>query len=117
MLVCVGFCLVGPAPFIPSPTIIWMTITGLVIHGLGMSAQLVASFTDAMRTSIEYGFANNLETYGLVSGLWTSTFALGAFIGPSVAGILMDNIGFRNATMFIVMLHLLVVRYFFHPFT
>ncbi|XP_053972738.1 MFS-type transporter SLC18B1-like [Hylaeus volcanicus] len=108
ILVVIGFCLVGPAPFIPYPTMIWMTICGLVVHGLGMAAQLVASFTDALRTSISHGFPNNLETYGLISGLWTSTFALGAFIGPSVAGILLDNIGFRNASMFIVMLHLLV---------
>ncbi|XP_012219414.1 MFS-type transporter SLC18B1-like [Linepithema humile] len=107
-LVMIGFCLIGPAPFIPSPTIIWLTISGLVIHGLGMAAQLVASFTDALRSSIEYGFPNSLETYGLISGLWTSTFALGAFIGPSLAGILLDNIGFRNASMFIVLLHTLV---------
>ncbi|XP_396217.2 MFS-type transporter SLC18B1 [Apis mellifera] len=108
ILVVIGFMLVGPAPFIPCPTLLWMTICGLVVHGLGMAAQLVASFTDALRTSIQYGFPNNLETYGLISGLWTSTFALGAFIGPSVAGILLDNIGFRNATMFIVLLHMLV---------
>ncbi|XP_015604899.1 MFS-type transporter SLC18B1 [Cephus cinctus] len=108
VLVMVGFCLVGPAPFIPGTTIIWLTILGLVIHGLGMSAQLVASFTDALRISISYGFPNNLETYGLISGLWTSTFALGAFIGPSIAGILLDTIGFRNASMFIVLLHLIV---------
>ncbi|EZA49851.1 hypothetical protein DMN91_006491 [Ooceraea biroi] len=108
VLVMIGFSLVGPAPFIPSTTILWMTILGLVIHGLGMAAQLVASFTDALRTSVSYGFPNNLETYGLISGLWTSTFALGAFIGPSVAGILLDNIGFRNASMFIVLLHTLV---------
>lgn len=65
-----------------------------------------------LRLSISrsYGFPNNIETYGLVSGLWTSTFALGAFIGPSVAGILLDNIGFRNGSMFIILLHLLVVR-------
>lgn len=56
-----------------------------------------------------FGLPNNLETYGLISGLWTSTFALGAFIGPSVAGILLDNIGFRNASMFIVILHFIVV--------
>lgn len=55
-----------------------------------------------------HGFPNNLETYGLISGLWTSTFALGAFIGPSISGILYDNIGFRNASMFIVVTHLLV---------
>lgn len=111
ILVCIAFSLIGPAPFIPYPTMIWLTICGLVIHGLGMSAQLVASFTDALRTSIAYGFPNNLETYGLISGLWTSTFALGAFIGPSVAGILLDNIGFRNASMFIVILHLMIAGF------
>ncbi|KAI4485992.1 hypothetical protein M0804_006481 [Polistes exclamans] len=111
ILVCIAFSLIGPAPFIPYPTMIWLTICGLVIHGLGMSAQLVASFTDALRTSIAYGFPNNLETYGLISGLWTSTFALGAFIGPSVAGILLDNIGFRNASMFIVILHLIIAGF------
>ncbi|XP_033212868.1 MFS-type transporter SLC18B1-like isoform X2 [Belonocnema kinseyi] len=108
VLVMIGFCLIGPAPFIPYPKMFWMTGIGLVCHGLGMAAQLVASFTDALRTSISQGFPNNLETYGLISGLWTSSFALGAFIGPSVAGILLDNIGFRYASMFIVILHLLV---------
>ncbi|KAJ8910902.1 hypothetical protein NQ315_003955 [Exocentrus adspersus] len=55
-----------------------------------------------------FGFPNNLETYGLISGLWTSAFALGAFIGPSISGILYDNVGFNNASMFIVTIHLLV---------
>lgn len=49
-----------------------------------------------------------METFGLISGLWTSTFALGAFIGPSISGILYDNIGFRSASMFIVGIHLLI---------
>jgi MFS family permease len=57
-----------------------------------------------------YGFPNNLETYGLISGLWTSTFALGAFVGPSIAGILYDSVGFRNGAMFIVLLNVVVVR-------
>ncbi|XP_014238865.1 MFS-type transporter SLC18B1-like [Trichogramma pretiosum] len=108
VLTVIGFGLIGPAPFIPSGTMLWVTISGLIIHGLGMSAQLVASFTDALRTAVDHGFPNNLETYGLISGLWTSTFALGAFIGPSIAGILFDNIGFRNASMFICALHLIV---------
>ncbi|XP_017780965.1 PREDICTED: MFS-type transporter SLC18B1-like [Nicrophorus vespilloides] len=108
ILVACGFSLVGPAPFIPTNTMLPLTIVGLVLHGLGIGAQLVASFTDALRTSIAHGFPNNLETFGLISGLWTSTFALGAFIGPSVSGILYDNIGFRNASMFVVGTHLIV---------
>ncbi|KRT86297.1 membrane transporter [Oryctes borbonicus] len=108
LLVAVAFTLIGPAPYLKTKTMLWLTIVGLVVHGLGIAAQLVASFTDALRTSIAHGFPNNLDTFGLVSGLWTSTFALGAFIGPSVSGILFDSVGFRNATMFIFGIHLLV---------
>lgn len=108
ILLVVGFSLIGPAPFIPGETVLPVTILGLVIHGLGIAAQLVASFTDALRTSISYGFPNNLETYGLISGLWTSTFAFGAFIGPSVAGILYEYTGFPYATLFIIVLGILV---------
>nr|CAH7734219.1 unnamed protein product [Callosobruchus chinensis] len=108
VLVAGGFSLLGPAPFVPMQTVLWVTILGLVLHGLGMAAQLVSSFSDALRTCVAHGFPNNLETFGMVSGLWTSTFALGAFIGPSAAGILMDAVGFRYATMFIFVLHLMV---------
>lgn len=59
--------------------------------------------------SSQHGFANNLETYGLISGLWTSTFALGAFIGPSIAGILYDIVGFGAATLFVIVLSAVVV--------
>lgn len=55
-----------------------------------------------------FGFPNNVETFGLVSGLWTSTFALGAFIGPSIAGFLYDQIGFRQASLFVLVTHLVV---------
>jgi MFS family permease len=69
-----------------------------------------ASITDISVTHFRsYGFPNNLETYGLISGLWTSTFALGAFVGPSIAGILYDSVGFRNGTMFVVVLNVIVV--------
>lgn len=51
-----------------------------------------------------------METYGLISGLWTSTFALGAFIGPSIAGMLYDIVGFGSATVFVIVLSAAVVR-------
>lgn len=54
------------------------------------------------------GFPSGIETYGLVSGLWTSTFAFGAFFGPSVSGLLYDSIGFQKAVLFIITLHAIV---------
>lgn len=82
-----------------------MVIVGLVFHGMGIALLLVSTFSDALRTSILGGFSEGLETYGLVSGLWTSVFAFGAFVGPSVSGALYDAIGFRKSVYFIIVLH------------
>ena len=102
VFIVIGFTLLGPAPFIPVHTLFGLCIAALVFHGMGIGAMLVSSFAMAHREAVLNGFPDNLATYGLVSGLWTSVFALGAFIGPSLAGILMDHFGMRNATMFIV---------------
>ena len=94
----------------------------------------MAGFADAHKSAIASGFPDTIDTYGLVSGkqtaesfvyishllslftlfvyllgLWTSTFALGAFIGPTVAGILFDNIGFPWGTLFVIGVHLVVL--------
>ena len=38
-------------------------------------------FSDAHKSAIKCGFPDTIDTYGLVSGLWTSVFAFGAFVG------------------------------------
>lgn len=55
------------------------------------------------------GFNDDIGTYGILSGLWTASFSLGAFIGPSVAGVLYDSVGFRNGTLFVIVIHLILV--------
>lgn len=55
------------------------------------------------------GFPDTIDTYGLISGLWTSVFALGAFIGPTVSGILFDAVGFPKATYFIIVSQIVVM--------
>ncbi|KAG7163416.1 MFS-type transporter SLC18B1-like [Homarus americanus] len=107
-MVMIAFIIIGPAPFLPIPTTLPLCIFALVLHGTGFGAELVATFTSAHRDAVVNGFPDDIETYGLVSGLWTSTFALGAFIGPSAAGALFDWIGFGWASVFVVALHLIV---------
>ncbi|XP_046442778.1 MFS-type transporter SLC18B1-like [Daphnia pulex] len=102
IFIVVGFLLIGPAPFLPLDTTLNLAITGLVIMGFGVGAELVSGFISALQEATFHGFPNNLSTYGLVSGLWTSTFALGAFVGPSLAGILFDQVGFRYSTLFVI---------------
>lgn len=45
---------------------------------------------------------NSIETYGVISAVWTSSVAFGSFIGPTVSGYLYDQFQFRKASIFIV---------------
>ena len=47
-------------------------ICGLVCHGIGIAMSLVSTFSDALKTAVQNGFEDGIETYGLISGLWTS---------------------------------------------
>ena len=109
ILIIISFVFIGPAPFIPLDTILSVSIASLVVHGVGFAAELVAGFSSAHREAIAHGFADNLSTYALVSGLWTATFALGAFIGPSVAGLIVDFYGFRPSTLLVLISQLTVL--------
>ena len=98
----IAFSFLGPAPFFGLPTLLPVCVAALVLHGFGNGSVLVSSFVISHAEAITSGFSDNINTYGLVSGLWTSTFALGAFVGPTVAGILLDHCGFPWAAMFVV---------------
>ncbi|XP_059481311.1 MFS-type transporter SLC18B1-like [Neocloeon triangulifer] len=112
--VCVAssYMLVGPAPFFPINTILWMVIIGLLIHGTGIGLLLVSAFIDALHSATKNGFPDDISTYAIVSGLWASAFALGAFIGPSIGGVMLDFVGFRWGSLVIVSIH--IISFFAH---
>jgi len=101
-LLCLGFLLVGPVPGLGIKSSYSLCIVSVVIAGVGLGAQLVAAFSEAQRSAVSGGFPDNLTTYALVSSLWTSAFALGAFVGPTAAGALYDAVGFEWSTLFTV---------------
>jgi len=102
VLMVISFALMGPLPFLPLGKSKPLIIFTLVLQGIGLGAQVVSGFADAHRQAILNGFPDTIDTYGLISGLWTSVFALGAFIGPTLAGILFDAVGFPWAAMLII---------------
>ncbi|KAL1140892.1 hypothetical protein AAG570_000820 [Ranatra chinensis] len=110
LLVITSYILVGPSPFLPLPTTLPFCIFGLVIHGFGIAGLMVPTFIDSICSAVSAGFQDDINTYGIISGLWSSSFALGAFIGPSVAGFLYDSVGFRYGTLFVIGVHLILVR-------
>jgi len=104
-LVTISFSIIGPLPIFHVKAIYEVCILGLVLHGIGFGAEVVSGFVLAHKGALSAGFPDNLSTYGIISGLWTSTFALGACVGPSVAGFLVDISNFRSASVFVVIIH------------
>ena len=70
---------------------------------------MTAGFSVAHREAILCGFPDNLDTYALISGLWTSAFAFGAFIGPTFAGVLVDKFSFKDASLLVIVAELSVL--------
>ena len=71
----------GPFKYLPFKKTLVTIIIGMTIHGFGLGASVVGGFADAHKSAIKCGFPDTIDTYGLVSGLWTSVFAFGAFVG------------------------------------
>ena len=117
-LIIIAYLLLGPAPFLPIDPSIPLIVFSLFLQGVGFGALNVASFVGAQRDAVLLGLPDDLSTFGLVSALWTSGLAFGAVTGPTIAGSLLDNFGFRNATLFVltynVLLLLIHVVFFFY---
>ena len=77
------FILTGPFKYFPFHKSLVTIIIGMTIHGFGLGASVVGGFSDAHKSAIKCGFPDTIDTYGLVSGLWTSVFAFGAFVGKT----------------------------------
>ncbi len=59
-------------------------------------------------SAVRNGFLIGVNTYGLISGMWSTSFAFGAFLGPTISGVLYDNFGFRDSTYFVIVLEILI---------
>lgn len=65
----------------------------MTLEGFGSAAVLVASFGCAQKEA-NRAYADSMEVQAVVSGLFTSSFALGNFCGPTLSGIIYDAAGF-----------------------
>jgi len=102
VLVSVGFLVIGPLPLLPFSKSLETVIVGMGLHGMGLGASVIGGFSDAHKSAIAYGFPDSIDTYGLISGLWTSVFAFGAFLGPVAGGSLYSAITFDWAILLII---------------
>lgn len=108
-LTVVSLLLIGPMPFFNTETKLGTVIAALVIMGFALGAKLVCTFGGSFEDTIARGFPPDLSTYGLISSMFASSQSLGAFVGPSLGGYLLDTVGFRMATVVILCLEILLM--------
>ena len=79
--------------YLPLPPSLPLTVFSLVLQGAGAASVLVSTYSSSLAASLaKPGYTDCPATFSLVSGLWTSAFALGNFLGPSVAGLIYDQV-------------------------
>lgn len=95
LLMFVCFLFIGPAPYLPLFTPNLYTVcASLVAQGFGCAAVMVASFGCAQVSAVSGDFpSSSMEVQALVSGMFTSSFAIGNFFGPTLSGVLYDELG------------------------
>lgn len=108
MILCYAF--LGPAPYLAFYSPNFTTVcTSLVAQGFGSAAVLVASFGCAQRAAVAAGFPECIEVQAVISGMFTSSFALGNFTGPTLSGIIYENLGFSYNCLVLQLLIVLLL--------
>lgn len=118
---CIGFLLLGPVPFIPLAPSVTLCLVALSLLGVGGCGELVGGYTGSIRAALDDGLPDNMVTYGLVSGLWSTAYYLGDFLGPTLTGILIEYVGFGWSSTVIFSLHflclLIIICYIYYTFS
>lgn len=110
ILCLLGFMIIGPLPFIDIESSLTLVITALVLIGLGTGVKLVAALVGSFQYSIhELGMPDNKSTFGICSSIYHTATSVGAFVGPTVGGFLLEKLAYRTASYFLFLTELLLI--------
>ena len=110
VILAMSFIFLGPLPSLKLITPSWQSITiATAFVALGYGAVMVSTFARANGAALRMGFSQDIETYLLISGMWQTSFYLGNFLGPTIAGVLVDAYGFRSATIVFFSFFVLII--------
>lgn len=98
LLIACSLFLIGPVQYLNLLPNYELTELGLALIGVGTAATLTATFALTQKHALQVLPASDEDNSSLISGLWTSAFALGNFVGPTVGGPLVYWLGFPGTT-------------------
>ncbi|XP_078362700.1 uncharacterized protein LOC144646870 [Oculina patagonica] len=95
-----GSFLLGPAPFLTfflPVKRVWLVCLSMAITGFSAGIYFVQLMPDLVKIMRNNGMPDNSATRGVISSIFSGMLNLGATIGPTLAGIIDQHIGFRWA--------------------
>lgn len=95
----VGFCLLGPAPFLNISGPLWLLVLMLGVIGFSLGMTALPTFPEIITCVYDQGYEEGLSTLGLVSGLFGAVWSFGMFYGPIVGGLVTQNLNFEWAAV------------------
>jgi len=104
----------------------------MALAGTAYACMIVSSFSRAQKSVLELGFPDGINTHVMISGngnfslimtklifsnyfkfvvlgVWLSAFSLGNFVGPTLAGFLVQTQGFRGTTTVFFSLYAIMI--------
>ncbi|XP_041377553.1 MFS-type transporter SLC18B1-like isoform X2 [Gigantopelta aegis] len=86
----------GPSPLLkPLRPTIWMNCASGVVSGVSLGCLYMSSIACILCAAKEMGYADNLDTHGLVSGCYVMSTGLGSCVGSVFGGVMMQYAGFE----------------------
>jgi len=98
VLIIASMFLIGPVQYLNLLPNYELTELGLGLIGVGTAATLTATFALTQKHAMLVLPNEEEDNSSIISGLWTSAFALGNFIGPTIGGPLVYYLGFSGTT-------------------
>uniref|UniRef100_A0A0N4ZZ68 MFS domain-containing protein n=1 Tax=Parastrongyloides trichosuri TaxID=131310 RepID=A0A0N4ZZ68_PARTI len=106
ILVTTSLFLFGPSHFIPFDRTPITVAIASVIQITALAACYVPCFKQSINIiTEEYGFANDMNTSSILSGMFTCVFSFGGFVGPTIGGILVQYYQYTTASTIIGFAH------------
>ena len=97
LIVC--FIYIGPLSLFQDAKPTWISVcVCTTLMGISFGSVMVTSMGRVQKTVANLGFDQDWHTDLLICGMWSTVFYFSNFLGPSVAGVLVENFGFRHTS-------------------
>ncbi|CAL4245577.1 unnamed protein product, partial [Meganyctiphanes norvegica] len=107
--IALSFLLSGFFTYLPNTPILSIYVISNIMFGVGNGALVVSTFTGLHREATTRNTNQDIRSGSLVGAIWNCCFCFGCFVGFTIGGVLLDNIGYKFTAFIIASLQILVL--------